>query len=322
MQLAPDDPRLTPIHLRRELIGHGHSDRSLLQAVRRGHLARPRRGAYVDGPAWTAMSDEERYAVRCRAAFMQAATEVILSHTSALPFDVAPLWGLSLDDIHLTREDGLGGRKERGVQRHSGKIRTGDVIETHGLLTMSPVRASLEVTMLGSAEAGLVVVNHFLHRGDFDLATLRARYDDSMARWPNSLPTDVVLRLANPRVESVAESRTEYFCFKRGFPRPVAQYEIHEDGVLIARLDFAFPELGFWIEFDGRVKYERHLQPGESVTDAVLREKRREQLVMELTGWRCLRITWADLAHPDSLERRIRRLIDSIRAERTRRRAS
>ncbi|MCR1784418.1 hypothetical protein KVF89_17885 [Nocardioides carbamazepini] len=322
MQLPQDDPRLRQLQLRHELIGRGHSDRSLALAVRRGDLARPRRGAYFDGPTWWAMSEEERYAVRCRAVFAQANTGVILSHVSALPFADAPLWGFDLSDIHVTREDGLAGRKERGVRRHCGKLLAGDVTETHRLLVMTPLRAALEVTMLGCTEASLVVVNHFLHRGDFDLETLRARYDDSMGRWPNSLPTDLVLRLANPRVESVAESRTEFFCFQRGLPRPIAQYEIHDAGALIARLDFAFPDLGFWIEFDGRVKYERHLRPGESPTDAVLREKRREQLVAELTGWRCLRITWADLANPDALERRIRRLIESIAKDRSRRRAS
>lgn len=322
MHLPPGDLRLQPVQLRRELIALGHTDRSLTLAVRRGDLERPRRGAYVDGAAWRAMSEEERYAVRCRTAFAQANTEVVLSHASALPFLDGPLWGFDLGDVHLTREDGLGGRRERGVRRHCGKLLAGDVVETHGLLVMAAVRAALEASMLGSTEAGLVVVNHFLHRGDFDLEALRTRYDATMGQWPNSLSTDLVLRLANPLVESVAESRTEYFCFQHGLPRPVAQYEVRDGGVLVARLDFAFPDLGFWIEFDGRVKYERHLRPGESPADAVLREKRREQVVSELTGWRCLRITWADLADPVGLERRIRRLIASIETERSRRRAS
>ena len=33
----------------------------------------------------------------------------------------------------------------------------------------------------------------------------------------------------------------------------------------------------------------------------MLREKRREERVAELTGWRCIRITWADLAYPERL---------------------
>lgn len=253
----------------------------------------------------------------CRAAYQQACTDVVLSHTSSLPFADAPLWGFDLGVVHMTRDDGLSGRKERGIQRHCGKLLADDVVESHGLRLMAPTRAALEVTMLGSTESGLVVVNHFLHRGDTDLERLRARYELSMDHWPNSLATDLVLRLANPLVESVAETRTDYFCFMRGLPRPVPQFEVRDDdGVVVARLDFAFPDLGFWIEFDGRVKYERHLRPGESAADVVVREKRREEMVRELTGWRCMRITWADLARPDDLERRIRRMIDSVARER------
>jgi hypothetical protein len=81
-------------------------------------------------------------------------------------------------------------------------------------------------------------------------------------------------------------------------------------------LDFAWPELGIWLEFDGKVKYEKHLREGESVTDAVLREKRREQVISELTGWRCFRITWADLEEPEKLARRLREFIASVAASR------
>ena len=61
-----------------------------------------------------------------------------------------------------------------------------------------------------------------------------------------------------------------------------------------------------WVEFDGREKYTRYLREGETVTDAVLREKRREDRVRELTGWICVRITWAELADPRRLAARIR----------------
>ena len=39
--------------------------------------------------------------------------------------------------------------------------------------------------------------------------------------------------------------------------------------------------------------------------DAVLREKRRESRIAELTGWRCIRITWADLERPSATMARI-----------------
>ncbi|KQW47543.1 hypothetical protein ASC77_13915 [Nocardioides sp. Root1257] len=61
-----------------------------------------------------------------------------------------------------------------------------------------------------------------------------------------------------------------------------------------------------FLEFDGKEKYLRHRRPGESVVDAVLREKRREERICGITGWRCIRITWADLFEPERTAARIR----------------
>lgn len=312
MYLHPGDPRLTHISLRKELLAAGATDQSLARALRTGAFERPRRGAYVDGPLWRSMTAEEQYAVRARAAYRQARTEVVLSHTSALPLLDAPVWGLDLAEVHLTRLDGLSGRREAGVRQHCGMVADGDVVTAYETRLSSPVRATLEVTTAGGVESGLIVANHFLHRGDFTRDQIRERFEQSFAHWPGSLTTDLVLRLADPRIESPGESRTFYFLWRWHFPRPVLQYEVRDNGHLIALLDFALPEHKVWIEFDGKVKYQRLLRDGEDVTAAVLREKRREERLIEITGWRCLRVTWADLAYPDRLAARLRRLIESV----------
>jgi hypothetical protein len=74
-------------------------------------------------------------------------------------------------------------------------------------------------------------------------------------------------------------------------------------------VDYAWPELGVFLEFDGRIKYQELLKEGESVTDVVLREKKREELICRLTGWRCIRITWADLYQPERTAAAIRALL-------------
>jgi hypothetical protein len=315
MNLPREDLRLTPIWLRLELLAAGESDRSLARALKAGTVERPRRGAYVDGPAWRSMSPEQQYAVRSRAAYRQARTNVFLSHTSAVPLLDGPLWGFDLGDAHLTRFDAKTGRREAGIQQHRGAVAEGDVVTAYGLQISSPLRATLEVTTLGSVEASLIVANHFLHRADFTPEQLRTRYDDSIARWPYSLKCELVIKLADPRIESVGESRTFYFLWKHDFPIPEPQYEVFDNGRLIARLDFAYPALGIWIEFDGKVKYQRRrtaADDDEEVTRIVLREKRREEKIAEITGWRCLRVTWFDLANPERLAARLRNLIDSV----------
>ena len=77
----------------------------------------------------------------------------------------------------------------------------------------------------------------------------------------------------------------------------------------MAYVDFAWPAHGVFLEFDGKVKYSAMLREGETAADVVVREKRREELICEITGWRCIRIIWADLMRPEHTAMRIRRLL-------------
>ena len=155
----------------------------------------------------------------------------------------------------------------------------------------------------------MCVVNDFLHRGLTSLDQLHRRYEP-MDRWPNTLGTDLVLRLADPRIESVGETRTFHVCWRHGLPAPEPQYEVFdEDGTCIGRVDFAWPEHRVFLEFDGKIKYGKLLREGETPTDVVLREKRREERICEVTGWRCIRVTWADLQRPEILAARIRNML-------------
>jgi len=174
---------------------------------------------------------------------------------------------------------------------------------------MGPTRLGLEVTTVTDVEHSLVAVNHLLHVGQTTLEALAERYR-TMAQWPNTLITDLVLRLANPKIESVGESRTFYLCYIHRLPMPEPQYEITDaSGRVVARVDFAWPELGVFLEFDGKVKYEKFLKEGERASDVVVREKRREELICRLTGWTCIRIIWADLGKPGQTAELIRQAL-------------
>jgi hypothetical protein len=219
------------------------------------------------------------------------------------------MWAMPLHLVHLTRPDGRAGRSEAGVRQHQDVVLHGDVVVRDGLEVMSATRTALGVTTCATAEASLVVANDFLHRRLTTLRGLRDRYA-LMTNDPHTLKTDLVLRLADRRLESVGETRTFFLCYRGGVPAPVPQYEVRDDtGHLIARLDFAWPEFGVWLEFDGRAKYAEQLREGESVAEVVIREKQRESMIAELTGWRCIRITWADLERPDATLARIRAML-------------
>lgn len=80
---------------------------------------------------------------------------------------------------------------------------------------------------------------------------------------------------------------------------------------MFARVDFAWVELGVFLEFDGKIKYERYRREGETLEQFLMREKAREERICQLTGWVCIRITWAQLAAPQQLAGRIRRILES-----------
>ena len=97
--------------------------------------------------------------------------------------------------------------------------------------------------------------------------------------WPDTLATTIVLRLCDARVQSVAESRTMFLCWDQHLPRPEPQVPIlDESGWIFAYADFAWEEEGVFLEFDGRIKYERFRREGETLEQTAVRE------VLEETG--------------------------------------
>jgi hypothetical protein len=65
-------------------------------------------------------------------------------------------------------------------------------------------------------------------------------------------------------------------------------------GHFLGRGDFGYPAERMLGEFDGRIKYGRLLQPGQSAGDVVFEEKRREDAI-RAAGWQVARWTWPDL---------------------------
>ena len=302
------------VFTRKEAVELGYHDHAIAGFVRQGLWIRVRRGAYLFNDGWADLTDNERYGVLCRAGIRQANTSVVLSHLGSANEYGAPLWDQPLDKVDLTRRDGRTGRHEAGIRQHRGKIRPGDVVRRNGLDIMSATRAALEITTLTDVEHSLVEIDWLLHHGHTTAEDLWQRYE-RMIRWPDTLHTDLILRLTDGRAESVGESRSRFLCWAQGLPAPIPNYPILDrHGREIARVDLAWPELGVFLEFDGKVKYQRLLREGESVTDCVLREKGRESLICELTGWRCIRIVWADLYKPAEVAARIRALFRPVAA--------
>lgn len=101
--------------------------------------------------------------------------------------------------------------------------------------------------------------------------------------------------------------------FEAGLPAVTTQFEVrHPDGRFVGRVDFGMVEHGVVGEFDGRVKYNRLLRPGQSAGDVVFDEKRREDAIRDL-GAQFVRWAWDDLDDFRETADRWRRAIERAR---------
>lgn len=109
-----------------------------------------------------------------------------------------------------------------------------------------------------------------------------------------------LIRLSDPRCESVGESRARLVLVELGLDvrSQVAIYD--DDGDFVGRVDFLV-DGDVVVEFDGAVKYD-----GAEGRDALVAEKIREDRLRAL-GYRVIRLTWADLDRPSYVAGLIRR---------------
>lgn len=310
--MRPQPPDLTDVvFLRSEALADGYTDHQIARKVRSGAWHRVRRGAYVSGDLWQTLSTEDRHRVLARAVLRTAHPLTVLTHVSAALERGAPIYNVSLEEVHTTRTDGKAARREAGKVQHRGVLPAEQVEVVNGVPVSSAARCAVEMTTIADVESALVTVNGMLHSGQLAAQDFAVMAQDTR-HWPQSLSANLVARLADPRLESAGETRAAYLCWVQHLPSPTPQVGIvDERGHEFARVDFAWPEYGVFLEFDGREKYRRWRREGETLEEFLMREKRREERICQLTGWVCIRITWADLSRPERTAHRIRRILAS-----------
>lgn len=287
-----------------ELIAAGYDDRHITRMVRRGDLHRLRHGAYTFGAHWSSLDPAERRKLVAHATLRSARSPAALAGPSAADLYGVPVWDMG-DEVHLARLDHKAGRRKGGKVQHRGTILAEDLTVRDGLPVTSGTRTALDMIALADVPRALVTVNGLLHAKETTPELLERRAA-SMQYDPGTVAAPVVLGLADGRCESAGESLTVHLVWRQHLPRPELQVLIRDrSGRVVARVDFAWPALGVFMEFDGKEKYRRFRRPGETIEDAILREKRREELICGLTGWRCIRLVWADLYYPDRTAARI-----------------
>lgn len=299
---------------RRDVLAVGDDDRFIRRQLAARRWTRIRNGAYCHTATWAALDPVERHRRLAGAVLRAHGDGVVLSKVSGLLMRPgADVWGIDLGRVHVTRRDGRSGSVERDVVHHEGPVSDDDIEEIDGMLVLKEARCVVETLATVGVEPGLVVADAALRAARVtreELVDLRER----TKRWRGSRTVDLVLRLAEPKAESVGESRSRFLYWSQGFPQPQVQFHVFQDGVLIGITDLAWPALGLMFEFDGRVKYGRLLKPGQTPGDAVFAEKKREDALRRATGYAMERAVWEDLSRPVETARRARARISGPHA--------
>lgn len=296
---------------RSQALSCGWLDRDLAAAVRAGAIRRLRHGAYSPAHTYDAADDVGRHILVARAALARQRGAVALTGVSAAAIRGYALHDQDLSTVHLVRLDGGSSRHEVGTRHHLMKPDiSGDIEQVLGCPVVSAARTVWEVGTMSSVESALCTADSALHAQPDLLPELQA-LAPSYGHRPGSRRARVALALADGRAESPGESLSRVLFFRRGVPKPELQFSVRDaDGTVVGVTDFYWPEYGHLGEFDGRVKYERLLRPGEAPGDVVFREKRREDRLRGL-HYGMTRWTWSDLM-PFGSDAFVRRLKEDL----------
>ena len=299
------------IFSRAEALDCGETDHSLGEARRAGLVVRLRRGMYAPADLYAACDDSGKHLLHARAAVAAQQGQVALTGASAAALHGFALYQQDLSMVHILRLDRGSSRRNARASHHVVRQDVlPDLMQWDGLMTITPARAVWEVACRSSLEAGVVTADSAL-RLQPTLAVLLDELQPRFAYYPGSRKARTVVRLADARSESPGESVTRVQFFRYGIPMPEPQYRVvNARGELVGIADFGWDEYHHLAEFDGKVKYEKLLRPGENPSQCVVREKRREDK-MRAEGRGMSRFVWS-MVMPDTARRSMEELRSAL----------
>lgn len=249
---------------------------------------------YVAADVYNQCDDAGRHLLHARAALAAQEGGVALTGASAAALHGFAVYQKDLSVVHLLRLDGGASRRSAQASHHRvlPEVTEDEIGIFGGVPAVTPARAVWEVACTSSLESGVVTADAAL-RIDPGLAAPLAALQDRFTYVAGSRTARLVIQLADGRAESPGESVTRVQFYRFGIPMPTLQYKvIDSSGRLVGESDFYWDEYRHLGEFDGFVKYQKLLRPGESPSQCVFRAKQREDAMRaDLRGMS--RFVWA-----------------------------
>ncbi|MGC4933673.1 hypothetical protein ACLQ3C_08305 [Gordonia sp. DT30] len=264
----------------------GFTDDDLARAVRRKQIVRVVRGVYA---AAAERTPDQWHRLAALASVRSGTSDAPLSHQSAAVMHGLEMLEPNLRRVHRTASGG--GFRSSSVHCHVDEVPDEHIDEVDGVAVTSIEYTAVDVACsAGDFAKALAVFDSALRRGaDRDTLTLllvRPRRGVGRARH--------ALHFADGSAENPGESWSRAQMIEAGLRPPQLQHKFYDDhGNFVARTDFDWDGLLVG-EFDGYIKYQKLLRPGEDVTTVVLREKAREDALRAM-GIMVIRWIWDDL---------------------------
>jgi very-short-patch-repair endonuclease len=243
------------------------------------------RGVYIDAElAVTPL-------VRIRAAELWLPAEAAITARSA-----AQVWGVDLADPDNIVEV-VSSRRIRpmpGLVARATHIAADEVTIHRGIRLTTPLHTAWEIARALPEVSAIGWIDALARRRRLSRRELRAHAGRHVGE-PGNRPAGRTLVLCDPRAESPPESRLRIEMLRAGLPIPIPQFDVLVGGFFVARLDFAWPEFRFGVEYDG----QWHADTGQLHRD---RSRLRE---LNAAGWRIFYVTREDMRDIPALMQQI-----------------
>jgi hypothetical protein len=190
----------------------------------------------------------------------------------------------------------------RGVRVHRSRGVVPIVRDAEGVPVTSPLRTAWDVAALEPLGTSVAALDAMVKSEAVCVPDLQTMCAAGTGRWGVTRVRRAV-GLVDARAESPPESRVRVALVLAGLT-PVPQYEVHEAGRRLGRVDLAFPAARIAVEYEGAY----HFEDGQIVRDDARYARLRA------AGWTVIRLSSADLRDLDAVVVRIRAALIAISA--------
>lgn len=300
------------LRTRGELVALGHTERHVRNLIESGLLRRVRRGRYIFADDWDSLWNEGRHLVEVVAAHLNAAAGgLVFWGPSAAVLHELPLYRHTPDEVHVATTDARHSRAHAGNRWHNVEVASVDIVEIDGIRCTSLERTVLDLARSARPETAISVADAALRRSvgerhEHDAATAVLWRDRMLRRAHDEHGRGIrqarrVLEFADGRAQLPGESVSRYRLGQLGFTRYDLQMHVVGAWGDEYWLDFGFLGMHCFGEFDGESKYlDEAIRGDRTIERVLLDEKRREDDIRGVTGWRIVRWGSKDIASLDA----------------------